>query len=442
MMRPAGHVRALLFLGALVPAGLPAADTVPLTLPEALARADGASPELAAARERAAAQVARADATGRESWPRLGLGSEWSRTDTPARVFANRLNSGNLSADDLALERLNSPGSLSHLTTSISLELPLDVFGKVRSRSDVEWAGSRALEAQAHEARQEVRLRVVEAFQRAALARSVLAVAEQALDGARSRERDLETRVEQGAALGADLLRARARRRERDAGRAEAHGNLGVALAALARAVGAAPGTVFEPVGTLEPPSDEGSLADWQQRGLTARGSVLAARERRGASGLALRAEQRSRLPDLAASFQVQDDRGTAASAGSYAAGVALRWSPFDPARGKRVAAAAAEERAAANEERAAADDVRFSVEAAWRRLGSARARLAAAAGGTEEAREALRVVQERQRAGKATLTDELETEAAWRAAELAEMAAAAEVALADAALRRAAGVL
>jgi hypothetical protein len=49
-------------------------------------------------------------------------------------------------------------------------------------------------------------------------------------------------------------------------------------------------------------------------------------------------------------------------------------------------------------------------------------------------------VVQERRTAGLATLTDELETEAAALAAALAEIAAAAEVSIADAALRRAAG--
>ena len=49
-------------------------------------------------------------------------------------------------------------------------------------------------------------------------------------------------------------------------------------------------------------------------------------------------------------------------------------------------------------------------------------------------------MVQERRKAGIATLTDELETETAALGAALAEISAAAEVAIADAALRRAAG--
>ncbi len=83
---------------------------------------------------------------------------------------------------------------------------------------------------------------------------------------------------------------------------------------------------------------------------------------------------------------------------------------------------------------------MRLDVALAYRRAIAARERHAAASGGLEEGREALRVVQERRKAGMATLTDELETETAALGAALSEIAAAADVAMADAALARAAG--
>jgi outer membrane protein TolC len=119
-----------------------------------------------------------------------------------------------------------------------------------------------------------------------------------------------------------------------------------------------------------------------------------------------------------------------------------VRWSAFDATRSRRVAAAAADARASQLEARAAADQVRLEVESAWRLATSARQRYAAAAGGADEGREALRVIQERRRAGLATLTDELESETESLAAELQELRAATDAALADAALRRAAGLL
>ena len=81
-------------------------------------------------------------------------------------------------------------------------------------------------------------------------------------------------------------------------------------------------------------------------------------------------------------------------------------------------------------------------MESAWYRAQAARERYAAAAGGAEEGREAVRVMRERRQQGLATLTDELETEAASLAAEIEELRAATEAAIADAALRRAAGTL
>jgi outer membrane protein len=140
----------------------------------------------------------------------------------------------------------------------------------------------------------------------------------------------------------------------------------------------------------------------------------------------------------------VQDERGSLARAGGqwYAAGAAVRWTPFDPARGRRQAGARAAEQAARSARRAAEDQVRLDVALAWRRVHTARQRRDAAAGGTEETREALRVIRERRQEGMATLTDELDTEAALLAAELEELRAGTDVALAHAALLRAAGEL
>jgi outer membrane protein TolC len=154
----------------------------------------------------------------------------------------------------------------------------------------------------------------------------------------------------------------------------------------------------------------------------------------------AVQLEEKSAWPELAAQARLMDDRITFSDGSqSWAIGAVLRWSVFDGTRGKRRAAALADERAAAEDGRAAHDRVRFEVEAAFRRLTAAQERLNAAAGGAEEGREALRVIKERRGQGLATLTDELETEAAAFAAELEEINAARTAVMAEAALRRAA---
>jgi len=438
----ARHLMAGIALAA--PATALFAEEAPLSLAQALDLARRQNPEILAQRARTEAEAARAQAVRRTSWPRLSLASGWSRTNTPSMVFAEKLNAGDLTQDDFALDRLNSPDALSHLTTTLAAEMPLDVSGQVRARAEAQSSAEQASGAALDESDQDLRLRVVEAYRRAALARRVTEVAERALASARAREADVEARVGEGAALGADLLRVRARRRQREAELAERRADAQIAVAMLSRALGTDPTVSYRPTELPSaPPPLENDAASCVSRALAERPSLRAARDRLQGQSWALRAEQRSNRPDLAAWAQVQDDRsGVSIGSQSGAFGVVLRWNVFDPTRGRRVAAATAEARAADLDVRASRDQVRLEVETAWRRAQAARERYAAAAGGAEEGREALRVVRERHQQGMATLTDELETEAASLAAELEELRAASEAAIADAALLRATGAL
>ena len=428
----------LVFAG---PPGPARAEEAALTIEEALAMAARQNPELLAARARAEAQAYQAEAVWRSRLPRFAVSSNWTRTDNPAYVFTYKLNSGEFAPPDFAIDRLNSPGSISHLTSAAGIEAPLDVFGKIGDQARVQDAAGRAALALAGEAGLEVRLRMIEVYRRAALAQRAVEVTERALEGARAREADAEARVAEGAALQADLLRARARRREREADLADRRGDAAVIAAGLARLLGAAPGTTFVPVDTPGAPLPiAGDEASWIARGLERRPALAASRERLEAARRAGRLEHRGLLPDFLAYGQLQDDRNAVSGgAQSYAIGVTVHWNVLDPARGRRTAVAEAELRAAEQDARAVADQVRLDVVTAYVGAQTARERWAAAAGGAVEGREALRVVQERHGAGRATLTDVLETEAASFSAQLQEIRAAAEAAIADAALERAA---
>jgi len=427
--------------GLIAPAGR--AETVRITLADALAMAERQSPDLAAARAQAQAADQRAEAARRAGWPRLDLSVGGSYTDIPSAAFAHKLDSGEFKAGDFELSRLNDPAGIFHLGTTLAVEAPLDAFGKVQAGARQASAGAKSAGAQVDEGILDLRLQVAMAYHQAALARGALAATERALAGSRARESDVEARVEGGAALQAELLRARARRREREADLAERRGDLRTASAALARALGAAPGTVYEPAeDPSAPASMTGDLDSWTARALKDRPLLAAMAARTEAARWGLRGTERSRLPDLALWGQVQDNRVGGIGGGKRAggAGVSLRWSAFDPARDSRRAAGEAEVQAAEARARAATDQIRLEVATAWDRAVAARERHAAAAGGSEEGREALRVVRERRLAGIATLTDELETEAASLAAELQELRAAADAAIADATLERAAG--
>jgi outer membrane protein len=433
---------ALALAAALSGASAARAEDIPLTLAEALALAGRANPELQAASARVNAQAERTESVRRLRWPRLGLSMSWSRMDLPAGVFANKLNAGQFTMTDFDVARINDPGALSHLGTNLSLEIPIDVFGKVGNVATVMASYGDAASAETRDAALEIRMRVTEAYRQAEMAGRAVEVTEHVLRVAKAREAEIEARVEAGGALQADLLRARARRREREADLAERRGQQRMAQAGLGRLLGAPAGVSYVP--TEGPPAVlplEGEEGAWVERALRQRPFLEAARRKAEAASSFVRHEKNGLLPDVGLFGQLWDDRIDVGKGNqSWAVGVGIRWAPFDPSRSKREAAATAEQRAAALDEKAASDQVRLEVALAYRRAVSARERHAAAAGGSEEGREALRVVQERRKAGMATLTDELETETAALGAALQESGAAAEVAIADAALKRAAG--
>jgi outer membrane protein len=424
-------------------AGAPAAsaEDVPVTLAEALALAGQANPELQAASARVEAQAARTESVRRMRWPHLGLTMGWSRTDLPAGVFADKLNSGQFTTADFDVVTINDPGALSHLGTHLSLEAPIDVFGKVGTMASAMAAYGDAASAGTRDAAQEIRLKVTEAYRQAEMAGRAVDVTGRVLGVARAREAEIEARVETGSALQADLLRARARRRQREADLADRRGQQRMAQAGLARLLGGPAGVSYVP--TEGPPAVvplEGEEGAWIERAVRQRPALEAARRKTDAASAFVKNEKNGLLPDFGVFGQLWDDRIQDGGNQSWAVGIGLKWTPFDPSRSKREAAATAEQRAAELDVRGASDQVRLEVALAYRRAVTARERHAAAAGGAEEGREALRVVQERRKAGIATLTDELETETAALDAALQEIGAAAEVAIADAALRRAAG--
>ena len=436
--------RALVALASLL-AALPAAaraEERPVTLAEAMALAEKANPELQAAAARIEAQAARTESVRRLAWPRTSVQSTWSRMDLPAGVFANKLNSGQFGAADFDPGYLNNPSALNHLGTNALVEVPIDVFGKVGTMAGAMGAYGDAASAGRRDATQEIRMRVVEAYRQAEVAGRAVAVTEKVLAVAKAREAEIDERVKVGGALQADLLRARARRREREADVAERRAQQSMAQAGLARLLGAADGVAYVP--TEAPPAVAplaGEETEWVARALRQRPVLEAVRRKQDAAAAFAKNERNGLLPDIGAFAQVWDNR-IAFDKGSqaWAVGLGVKWTPWDAGRSKREAAATAEQRAAEQDARAAADQIRLEVALAWRRATAARERHAAASGGAEEGREALRVVQERRKAGMATLTDELETETAALGAALSEIAAAAEVAMADAALARAAG--
>jgi len=446
-VRRAGFAAAAVAGWSLLAPGWAAADPEKMTLARALQIASDQNPRLAAGRSHAEAAAARAAGASRSLWPRAALATDWSRSNDPVRVFGEKLDRGEFGVDDFSIDRLNHPAATSHLTTVLSIEAPLDLFGKSSADREASAAAARAAEALAGETREDVRFEVVRAWHEAVLARRAVGAAERAVRWALEREREAESRVDEGAALRADLFRARARRRALESELASRRGDLGTSVAVLTHAVGSPDHSSVEPAESEDVANPEATpqlpLLNWQERARRNRPILHAASEHSNEVAWKERSESLSQLPALGLLGRYQDDRrGFSGGERSGTVAATVRWNLFDPSRAPRSSSASAETRAAREDQRETENLSRLQIETAWQRSRSARERRAAAAGGAEEGREALRVIHERRLAGMATLTDELETEAASFAAELEEIRADTEIAIADAALSRLAGEL
>jgi len=235
-------------------------------------------------------------------------------------------------------------------------------------------------------------------------------------DSLRGRLEETEARVDAGRALGADALKIRLALERAELELLALNEAHQVAVAALARATGldgevaAAPAPDW--LGRPVPGLDRAVEAALRQRpDLAALDRAGRALERRRS---AVRAEALPRL-DAAVSWSWSD--GSPYAQEQWTAGaVVLTWSPFEAGtRGPRAAALAAERNALAADLEEARRGVAVEVRAALAELATARAAVAVAGWGVEQAGETLRVEAERHAAGRSTTNDLLEAEAAVR---------------------------
>jgi outer membrane protein TolC len=426
------------------PFDLGAGETSGLTLSEALERALARNPTLASLRAEAAAAGAVAEQAESARWPRVLLDAGARYTDQPVMAFGDKLTAGTFTAGDFALDRLNDPDPIGHLTVGVSVEAPLLTSGRIASTLAASRSGAAAAGARLRAAESDLALSVIESYHAVSLAHAALDVATSALADARGHEAAAAARVDAGSALRSDLLRAQVLRlrRERDLDRRGADLEIARArLRSLMRDTGDAPADPAEPLDS--PPEPSGSLMEWSERALRDRPEIAAAREGAVAAEAGERAVQAALRPEMSGLARyARDLESLDEDQGSYLLGVSLRWSVFERGRAPRLDEAAMR-RASADADAAVVEDaIRLEVERAYLDAGVAFRSLHAASEAVGAAEAARRITAERYSAGLLPLTDLLDVEAQLEAARQGDLEAVYESIVTQARLARAAGAL
>jgi len=418
----------------------------PLTLEQAVRIALERNPELRAAGEESSAARARVGQARAAWFPRVDFSQGFTRGNNPVYVFGTLLTQRQFTAANFALAGLNAPPPLDNFQTRLEGQWLLYDWNRTRWRV----AGARRLETAAdfatEQARQDLTLRVVRAYYGIVVARENLEAASAALNTAESNEQRVRAMADAGLVVASDLLSAQVFRAQMLEQKIRAENGVELARAALAHELGLEFHAVGEPAAPLaEPGGVELAAEEWERMSLAERPALRAAEMQQQAaqSGRRLaRSEYGPRL-GLFANFERDAETLSGPSGTNWTAGVRIDFNLFSGGADRyRLGEAQARERQAAYQLDSFRSGVRLEVRQAWLEVRAAAQRAAAARDAAEQARESLRILQNRYDAGLATMTDLLRAQSAALEARTARLAALYDWQVARAQLERAAGRL
>lgn len=434
-----------LALGAAL-AAAPLAAQQPLTLGEALARADtaGYANRIAAGATRERAGQALAPYRG--ILPSVRLEAAYLRTTDPLNSFGFLLRQRAVTPAAFNPTTLNDPAAIGNLMTGVVVEQPLFNADAWLGRSAARAARDATAAAETW-TRGGTAVQVVQAYFGAVLAAEQVTTLRAASAAGAAHVRQAEAMVRQGMATRSDALLASVKAGEVDAQLLEAESAARQARRGLATLLGAPADsgwTLPESLPPLDAVRAVAGLAGTDSGGTAARADVQAAELGRAAAEADARRAAALYLPRLNGFGRLDWNSADAPFSGkrAWTLGVMLSWSPFAGAQelAERRSAAGRRDGARAMAQAAGAQAA-LEIAAARDRQAVALARLAIADRSVAQAAEAHRIVGRKYDGGLATVSELLDAATVETATRLGLSAARYEVIVAAAEARQAQGL-
>ncbi len=418
----------------------PSDQAIRLTLDAALARALDSSHRVAELRARVESARAVVDGRRAADLPQLSAQAGYTRT--------NHVQPFGVGLPGVPVQVIY-PDIPDNYRTRLDVQWPIYTFGRTAALERLAEAEAQATGKDMDVARADLRLEVTRAFWALVTAREAARVVDESVKRMDASLQDVQNRQKVGLVPPNDVLSVQAQRSRQQMLAIQAHNQVNVVMADLARLVGLPADARIEPDGALEEPppmpADAASLVGQARQGRPERQALVLrlaeAGERReaavaggrpmlGVAGGVDYARPNPRIFPRIGEFKE-----------SWDASINFSWVLWDGGRVRAdVAEATASQRAVA--ERLAEFDrtLEAEVRQRWLDLQSSRAAVASAADAVTAAAEARRVVGDRFANGVATSTDVLDAQVALLQSELDRTQALANVKLAEARLNRTLG--
>ncbi len=349
-------------------------------------------------------------------FPRIVFSETATRGNDPVYTFGTRLRQQRFTAADFALNRLNTPTPIGNFSTRFAGQWNVfDSFAKYKNigrARDMQSAASRQLER----TDQELLFQVVEAYYGVLLAIREEEVTQQAAKTADALLARSKARYESGLSVQSDFLSAQVNAASRQQQLIQARNAIAVARAQLSNALGVTANSEWQPAEVL---SDKQlpvvSLAELEQRALTDRPDLKRIAAEQAAQEKSVSAAKAAFGPKLNVFAGWEADNPTPLAGGggnNWTGGVELS---FDLFSGGQKSAQLSRENAVRERVNAfrevAENGVRLEVRRAFYDADSSRQQVQVAQAAIDQARESLRINQNRYESGLANITDLLRAE-------------------------------
>ena len=379
-------------------------------------------------------------------YPRLDFQQNFTRGNNPVYVFGTKLTQRQFSAADFALNNLNTPTPLDNFQTRLDGQWRLFDSGETllhqRSAKRLVTAADFATE----QARQDLILEIVKSYYGVLVLKENAKAADEALKTAEASAQRMQTMHRAGLLVDSDLLSAQVFVSQMKDRQIRATNDLVMAEMQLARQTGEALDSPQEPAGNLaDPLMPTKTIQEWMQIALEQRPGLRAAQLQETAMGEERKAAKAEFGPKVALFGGAERDALTLGgpSGSNWTAGARLDFNVFaGGAQKARVAEATANANKAQHEVEWFRSGVQMEVRRAYLDGNAAVQRAVAARDSAQQAKESLRIVENRYDAGLTTVTELLRAQTAQLDATTLYLAALQDWQVAQAQLQRAAGVL
>lgn len=432
-----------LLFGMFMAGAAPALAQTPLTLEDAIRRAQGDTADaraLASAIDEANARVQRAQSG---FWPRVDVTETVQRGNQPVFVFSSLLSQRRFAAANFAIPALNDPDPITNTRTAVAIEQRVFDSGLTRLGVQAATLEREAASASRDAARQDLGFRAAQAFVQVLQFEATVRATDAAVAAAESDRQRARARREVGLVTEADVLAVDVHLADMRQRQIAAAGDLAVARIQLTEAVGL---PLTDPVAPVRPvprpaPADGDALV---RDALTTHPDLRQADVHLQLADNGRRAARAALLPSVGVQAGWEFNGATmSAQQSSWVIGAEMRVNVFrgfaDTARMSEASHAHA--RATAERERVERR-IEVGVRGALAQLAAARAREEAGRAALSQARESQRIIRDRYEGGLATVTDVLRAAEATLDAESRATGAEMDVVLRTVALDRALGRL